>query len=78
MGYDSRAHVRYGIHNPGGSDLIGFFESRFCAIEVKTESGRMATEQLDFIQLVRSHGGLAGVARSISDAKDIINGRIKD
>lgn len=89
IGYDARAKCDYGIQNPGGSDLIGFYshthydlnpyeEAQFLAIEVKTATGIVSQSQRDFINLVRRHGGLAGVARSIQDAKDIIDGRIKD
>ena len=78
IGHDGRAHVDYGIQNPGGSDLIGWVDGRFLAIEVKTATGVVSHEQKDFIDLVRRHGGLAGVARSIQDAKDIINGIIRD
>ena len=80
IGHDSRAHVDYGIQNPGGADLIGFSGrcATFTAIEVKTSTGRVSPDQRNFIALVRSHGGLAGIARSVSDAKDIINGIIRD
>jgi hypothetical protein len=93
IGYDTRAHCDYGIQNPGGSDLIGFVTeravliefndipsdaARFLAIEVKTDTGVVSPEQRDFIALVRRHGGIAGVARSVADAKDIVNGYIRD
>ena len=78
IGHDGRAHVDYGIQNPGGADLIGFVvrdgAAIFIAIEIKTVTGVVSQEQKNFIALVRRHGGIAGVARSVSDAKDIING----
>lgn len=59
----------------GSSDLIGFTrDGRFLALEIKTDTGRPSPEQLNFIRVVREHGGLAGIARSIQDAQDIING----
>ena len=61
---------------PGVSDLIGWTEGgRFVAIEVKASRGRLTDEQAAFLELVRRSGGLAGVARSIADARAIIEGR---
>ena len=61
---------------PGVSDLLGWTEGgRFVAIEVKASRGRVTDEQKAFIDLVRRSGGLAGVARSIADARAIIEGR---
>ena len=61
---------------PGVSDLIGWTEGgRFVAIEVKAPRGRLTDEQAAFIELVRRSGGLAGVARSIDDARAILEGR---
>ena len=60
---------------PGVSDLIGWTEGgRFVAIEVKAPRGRLTDEQAAFIELVRRSGGLAGVARSVDDARAIIEG----
>lgn len=90
IGHDGRAHVDYGIQNPGGSDLIGWVVTfidagiqggdiaRFLAIEVKTNTGVVSNEQKRFIAIVRQNGGYAGIARSIQDAKDITNGIIRD
>ena len=61
---------------PGVSDLIGWTEGgRFVAIEVKAPRGRLTDEQAAFIELVRRSGGLAGVARSVDDARAILEGR---
>ncbi len=78
IGHDSRAHVDYGIQNPGGSDLIGWVRGRWLAIEVKTATGRVSPEQKTFINLVRTPGGLAGVARSVKDAIEITQGILHD
>jgi hypothetical protein len=71
--------VRYGLH-VGSSDLIGFTPvvitadmignqlAVFTAIEVKTSTGRLTVEQQHFIDVVRSAGGIAGVARSEAEA----------
>ena len=75
-------HITIGV--PGMSDLIGL-SSRvitpemvgqriafFTAIEVKSATGRPRPNQLDFIQVVSNLGGLAGVARSVDDARRIL------
>ncbi len=60
---------------PGVSDLLGWTEGgRFVAIEVKAPRGRLTDEQAAFLDLVLRSGGLAGVARSVDDARAIIEG----
>ena len=60
---------------PGVSDLIGWTEGgRFVAVEVKGPRGRVTAEQAAFLDLVRRSGGLAGVARSVEEARAIIRG----
>jgi hypothetical protein len=58
----------------GSSDLIGLHHGsgKFVAVEVKSPTGRATTQQTNFIDHVRSHGGLAGIARSPGDALNII------
>lgn len=66
--------IKFGLGNPGGSDLIGLTSNgRFFAIEVKTPTGKPTKQQLNFIEQVKSKGGLAGIARSPDDALRIIN-----
>jgi hypothetical protein len=74
--------VRYGLC-PGSSDLIGFRTvtitpdmvgrkvAVFAAIEVK-DGGRATAEQQAFIAMVRERGGIAGVARSVDEARAIL------
>jgi hypothetical protein len=76
--------IRYGVCNPGGSDLIGWVpvvvtESMvgstlavFCAVEVKRPGGRVTEPQQRFLQAVRQAGGVAGVARSAEEAISLI------
>ena len=60
---------------PGVSDLIGWTAGgRFVAIEVKGGRRQPTDEQAAFLELVRRSGGLAGVARSVDDARAIIEG----
>ena len=57
----------------GGSDIIGISPAgRFIAIEVKTRTGRVSPEQQRFIDAVNRAGGIAGVARSVEDALELI------
>lgn len=77
--------VAYGL-GPGSSDLIGLHAvvitsemigrrvALFSAIEVKRPIGRvnLTREQQNFIHVVENMGGLAGVARSIDDARRIV------
>lgn len=57
----------------GGSDIIGIAPcGRFLAIEVKTKTGRPTKDQLRFIEAVNRAGGIAGIARSVDDALQLI------
>ena len=70
---------------PGSSDLIGLRSvvvtpdmvgervAIFCAVEVKTERGGATKEQAAFIDTVQSLGGRAGIARSVADAKIVVD-----
>ena len=64
--------VRYGIGNPGGSDLIGICRGRFLAVEIKTSKGRATQEQQRFINAVLTAGGIAGIVRSPEEALALI------
>lgn len=69
----------------GGSDLIGWRSVRveqhhvgrilalFTAIEAKTGRGHLTAEQRAFIQAVIAAGGLAGEARSVHEAEEILS-----
>lgn len=61
----------------GFSDLFGHRagDARAFYLEVKTATGRASPEQLAFIAAMRKRGALSGVARSVSDALDIVSGR---
>lgn len=81
---DGKHRIRAGLLAPGASDLIGFKPvvitaehvgrvlAVMVAIEVKTPTGRVSPEQQHFIDFVRDSGGIAGVARSEVDAKEIL------
>jgi penicillin-binding protein-related factor A (putative recombinase) len=59
----------------GMSDIIGVYKGKFLAIEVKLpERRKNVTEiQNNFIENIRDHGGLAGMATSVEEALEIIN-----
>lgn len=71
--YDGNV-VRYGCGGPGCSDYLGIRRSdgRFVAMEVKSERGRATAEQLRFLDRVRMCGGIAFIARSVSDALEAL------
>lgn len=63
--------IKYGVCNPGGSDLIGFTPriiagetvAIFTAIEAKTGRQKPTKEQGRFLEAVEKAGGIARVVR---------------
>lgn len=55
-----------------GPEHIGKTLAVYVAIECKSEKGRATDAQIEFIQTVSRMGGMAGIARSVDDAKEII------
>lgn len=51
----------------GVADIIGIYNGRLLAIEVKSRIGKLSELQKIFLQRVREEGGIAMVARSIED-----------
>lgn len=86
--YPNGAVVKYGVCNPGGSDIIGFTPvtitpdmvgkqvAIFTAIECKTEKGKLRPEQTNFLNAVKKAGGYAGVATSEQEALAILGTKI--
>lgn len=63
----------------GFSDLFGVRDDgKAFFVEVKTEKGRVSKDQSNFIRVMQSIGALAGVARSTTDALEIIERKNKD
>ena len=57
----------------GCADILGMTQGgQFFAIEVKSAKGRLSQHQDDFLAKVLSGGGLAGVARSVDDARRVL------
>lgn len=53
-------------------DMIGQQVAVFTSIEVKTPTGRVTPEQRNWLEMVQQRGGLAGIARSVRDANEIL------
>lgn len=79
---DKRGHwIRYGVVNPGGSDLIGWTSTEitsdmvgkkvavFTAVEVKSKGLHLTIEQERFLAVVRDAGGIARLETEGDDAR---------
>lgn len=67
--------IRYGVGGKGGPDLWGICHDGLAlAVEVKTATGRVRPEQLQFIDMAKKAGARAGIARSVEDALKIARG----
>jgi penicillin-binding protein-related factor A (putative recombinase) len=58
----------------GVSDIIGIFNGKFLAIEVKSAKGKLSEHQIEFLLNVESHGGIAIIARSVEDVEQALFG----
>jgi len=79
-----RRFVRFGLCK-GSSDLIGLRSleitpelvgqrlAQFVALEVKAAQGVVSPEQRAFLRLVEELGGVAGVCRSIEQARAVLD-----
>lgn len=58
----------------GFSDIFGFrcSDGKAFFIEVKTKTGRISPKQKVFLDAMRTSGAIAGVCRSVEDAKILI------
>ena len=52
--------------------MVGQTFGRFFALEMKDERGRVSEKQAAFLQAIKANGGLAGVARSVNDALEVL------
>jgi hypothetical protein len=53
-------------------DMVGTTVAIFASIEVKTPTGRVSPQQQTWMAVVQGAGGIAGVARSVCDANEIL------
>ncbi|MFP4561588.1 MAG: VRR-NUC domain-containing protein [Thiohalorhabdus sp.] len=75
--------VSYGLH-PGSPDLVGWRSIEitpdmvgatvavFVGVETKAKGGRVQPNQRNFLETLQQGGGLAGVARSVDEAVEIV------
>lgn len=63
----------------GFPDLFGYRrrDGKILFLEVKTDKGRLRPEQKDFLSYVQADGCIAGVARSVEEARAIIQSEIE-
>jgi hypothetical protein len=54
-------------------DMVGSKLAIFTSIEVKTPTGRVRPEQQAWLEAVHHAGGLAGIARSVTDAQALLS-----
>ncbi len=53
-------------------EMVGTQVAVFLSIEVKTPTGRLRPEQQQWLDVVQAAGGIAGVARSVEDARALV------
>lgn len=53
-------------------EMVGQQIAVFTSIEVKSTSGRVKPEQQQWLNAVQAAGGIAGIARSVGEALDIL------
>jgi len=60
---------------PGASDIFGVKNGLFCALEVKVPERRnkATRSQLEFIEQVKAHGGIAEIVCSTQEAAAVLN-----
>jgi len=69
-----RLKGKYPIGKTGVSDIIGFMkDGRFLAIEKKRQGEKVSDKQSEFINNIKKCGGVAGLAITIEDAKEILS-----
>lgn len=76
--------IRYGVCNPGGSDLIGWQTvtitpemvgqrvAVFVALECKSATGRASEAQERFVAAVVDAGGIGAIVRSEGQARGVL------
>lgn len=53
-------------------DMVGLSVAQFVSLEVKAPKGRPTASQSAWMNAVESAGGIAGIARSVEEARGII------
>ena len=75
--------IKYGCGGPGASDCLGMLRdgsARFVAMEVKRPlpGCKTTADQDRFLALVKRHGGIAFVARSVGEANAALDKAIAE
>lgn len=65
-------YIKYGVCNPGGSDLLGIFKGKFLAIEIKQPGKKPTPEQQLFLDVVNKNGGIAAVITNPDQLEEIL------
>lgn len=60
----------------GISDILGVWNGRMLAIEVKAPGNKPSSDQTEFINAVNASGGIAFVAYSLEQVIEEIKGRV--
>lgn len=69
---DDARFVRFG--RKGNADIEGYTrDGRYLAMECKTVKGRATPEQAAFITRAKAHRAIAGIVRSVDDAKALLD-----
>jgi len=61
------------FHRKGIADILGIWDKKPLAIEVKSKVGRASPEQKKFLADFEYHGGIAILARSLEDVVTILD-----
>lgn len=57
----------------GVADILGVFDGKLLAIEIKKPGGRPSPDQVKFVDRINSEGGVAFVAYSVEDVIEQLN-----
>lgn len=57
-------------------DMVGKEVAIFTAVEVKSAKGRASADQVNFINQVRTSGGISGIARSSDEVSGLLKSHI--
>ena len=80
---------QFGLIAPGSSDVVGYTAVEitpamvghtvaiFTAIEAKAPGGRVDPKQRRFVQHIAQAGGIAGIAHSEGEAREIVLARLR-
>ena len=60
------------FHMTGQSDILGIYQGKLLAIEVKAPKGRPTENQLQFLSRVKEEGGIAFIARSVDEVMNAL------